>query len=214
MSAPQPRKSYVVEHMEPEMGAWSTLEYIAIASEVSVTGGTFYLSSLQPSLAEKLPATLQAVRDEGKFVATTKDVETISDVPKERVCLLDPQATQELSPEDGDAFDWFVFGGILGDDPPRDRTAELRKYGYAGRNLQKLQMTTDTAARVTRIVVEEKKKLGEIKYVDYPTLKVNKHESTEMPFRYVADENGNPVMPAGMVELIKKDADKSLDGLF
>jgi ribosome biogenesis SPOUT family RNA methylase Rps3 len=37
-----------------------------------------------------------------------------------------------------------------------DRTAELRKYGYAGRNLRKLQMTTDTAARVTRIVVEEK----------------------------------------------------------
>jgi ribosome biogenesis SPOUT family RNA methylase Rps3 len=36
-----------------------------------------------------------------------------------------------------------------------------------------------------------------------------------MPFRYVADEKtGMPVMPEGMLELIKKDADKSLDDLF
>jgi ribosome biogenesis SPOUT family RNA methylase Rps3 len=100
--------------MEPEMGAWSTLEYIAISNEVSATGGTFYLSSLQPALAASLPPGLQKQLEEGKFVATTKDVETISGVPKERVCLLDPQATQELTPEDGEIFDWFVFGGILG----------------------------------------------------------------------------------------------------
>lgn len=29
----------------------------------------------------------------------------------ERVCLLDPKADKELSPEDGDGlFDWFLFG--------------------------------------------------------------------------------------------------------
>lgn len=39
-----------------------------------------------------------------------------------------------------------------------DRTAELRKMGYTGRNLRKLQMTTDTAVRVTRMVVEGKRK--------------------------------------------------------
>jgi len=37
-----------------------------------------------------------------------------------------------------------------------DRTAELRKYGYTGRRLGPVQMTTDTAVRVTRIVVEDK----------------------------------------------------------
>lgn len=36
-----------------------------------------------------------------------------------------------------------------------DRTAELRKYGYEGRRLGPVQMTTDTAVRVTRIVVED-----------------------------------------------------------
>lgn len=35
-------------------------------------------------------------------------------VPSKRVCLLDPQAKEELRPEDGEVFDVFLFGGILG----------------------------------------------------------------------------------------------------
>ncbi len=37
-----------------------------------------------------------------------------------------------------------------------DRTSELRKKGYEGRNLGPVQMTTDTAVRVTRMVVQNK----------------------------------------------------------
>lgn len=37
-----------------------------------------------------------------------------------------------------------------------DRTSELRAKGFAGRRLGEEQMTTDTAARVTRIVVQDK----------------------------------------------------------
>ena len=37
-----------------------------------------------------------------------------------------------------------------------DRTSELRKKGYQGRRLGPVQMTTDTAVRVTRIVVQDK----------------------------------------------------------
>ena len=37
--------------------------------------------------------------------------------------------------------------------------------------------------------------LDQIPFIDHPELKLNKHESTEMPFRYVKDEKGNPVMP-------------------
>jgi ribosome biogenesis SPOUT family RNA methylase Rps3 len=106
-------KKYVVEHMEPEMGPWSTLEYAAIAAETAAAGSVFYLSSLQPQLAAGLPATLRPLLGDA-FVATTEDVETISDVPKEKVCLLDPQATETLAPQDAERFEWFVFGGILG----------------------------------------------------------------------------------------------------
>lgn len=38
--------------------------------------------------------------------------------------------------------------------------------------------------------------LEEIPYVDFPELKLDEHESTEMPFRYVKGEDGGPVMPA------------------
>ena len=47
---------------------------------------------------------------------------------------------------------------VVATDTGADRTAELRKMGYTGRNLRKLQMTTDTAVRVTRMVVEGKRK--------------------------------------------------------
>lgn len=37
--------------------------------------------------------------------------------------------------------------------------------------------------------------LQDIPYVDHPELRIDEHESTEMPFRYVKDESGLPVMP-------------------
>ena len=42
-----------------------------------------------------------------------------------------------------------------GDDPPRDRTSELRAWGFPGRHLGPVQMTTDTALGVTKIVVQD-----------------------------------------------------------
>lgn len=77
-------------------------------------------------------------------------------------------------------------------------------------------MTTDTAVRVTRMVIQDQRECSEfqrteavsgklltiikvtlkdIPYVDHPDLKINEHESTEMPFRYVKDEAGQPIMP-------------------
>lgn len=94
-----------------------------------------------------------------------------------------------------------------------DRTAELRKKGYVGRRLGPKQMTTDTAVRVTRMVVQEKGgmclifyichrlthigsvSLQQIPYIDFPELHINKHERVEMPFRYVRGSNGQPIMP-------------------
>ncbi|EPE05974.1 hypothetical protein F503_02803 [Ophiostoma piceae UAMH 11346] len=203
-------KRYIVEHLDEELGAWSQLEYIKIARET----GNFCLSSIPDSLKQNLPETLTSTPG---FVAETRGVEDVygqDPALKARVCLLDPAAAQELSPEDGELFDVFLFGGILGDDPPRDRTSELRKKGFTGRRLGPKQMTTDTAVRVTRIVAEKKIPLEKIEYLDFPSLQFNEHESTEMPFRYVKGEDGKPIMPDGMVELIKKDADKAIDDLF
>jgi ribosome biogenesis SPOUT family RNA methylase Rps3 len=37
--------------------------------------------------------------------------------------------------------------------------------------------------------------LADVPYLDFPELKFNDHESTQMPFRYVKGEDGNPIMP-------------------
>ena len=45
---------------------------------------------------------------------------------------------------------------FAGDDPPRDRTSELRVLGFPNRHLGPVQMTTDTALGVTKLVIEDK----------------------------------------------------------
>ncbi|KAG6016920.1 hypothetical protein E4U43_002730 [Claviceps pusilla] len=202
-------KIFIVEHLDPELGSWSELEYIAIAKETKQSDGTFILSSLPPDF--KVPDTL---KDISAFAPEHRGVEELYAGKKEKVCLLDPSAEKDLSPEDGKTFDAFLFGGILGDDPPRDRTSELRKKGFQGRRLGPKQMTTDTAVRVTRMVVQDGIPLENVPHVDFPELKFNEHESTQMPFRYVTDQEGKPMMPEGMRELIEKDADKAVDDLF
>lgn len=106
-----------------------------------------------------------------------------------------------------------------------------------GRRLGPKQMTTDTAVRVTRIVAEQKSKrttgtpnivfslcmslisavaLDDIPYLDYPELKFNEHESTQMPFRYVKGDDGKPIMPEVRLppRLIKEDAHRCVHCLW
>ncbi|EYB25777.1 hypothetical protein FG05_10146 [Fusarium graminearum] len=198
-----PGKTFIVEHLDPELGPWSELEYLAIARETQDTRGSFILSSLPSTF--KVPADLAS---NPAFTAEQRGVEELYAANKSKVCLLDPSAAKDLSPEDGETFDAFLFGGIL------DRTSELRKKGFEGRRLGPKQMTTDTAVRVTRIVVQDKVPVDQVPYLDFPELKFNEHESTEMPFRYVKGEDGKPIMPKGMVELIQKDSDKAVNDLF
>ncbi|KAK9461792.1 SAM-dependent RNA methyltransferase [Lipomyces oligophaga] len=208
------RKKYVVEHMEDGFYPWVLLEYQAISADVGGSG-QFFLTSLKPELASSLP---EALSRPGIVTTTTEEVIALAGVSESakqgRVCLLDPAAEVDLSPADAEQFDWFVFGGILGDHPPRDRTGELRRYGFTGRRLGDKQMTTDTAIRVTQIIAEKRVALDEIPFVDFPELRFSKHSSTEMPFRYVRDEQGEPIMPKGMKELIKEDSKRGIEDLL
>jgi len=102
-------KTFVVEHLDPELEAWSSLEYLTIAKESHASGAQFLLSSVPTSL--KLPENLQHAHG---LNVETRGIEEIYADRKDKVCLLDPAATKDLSPEDGDTFDIFLFGGILG----------------------------------------------------------------------------------------------------
>ncbi|KAF9170385.1 hypothetical protein BGX21_009192 [Mortierella sp. AD011] len=209
------------------MHEWCKLEYEHM---ISVCGPDHvYFTALTPSTLAGMPETLS------KAHCHTEDILTMGDrIPHEKVCLLDPASPHVLSPEDGETYDFFLFGGILGDDPPRDRTGELRKLGFATRHLGPVQMTTDTALNVTRRVVEGKVPLDQIPFIDHPEIKLRKKETVTMPFRYIAlppkepaveeSESSStstkkskkakklePLLPPGMVELLIKDNDTALD---
>lgn len=102
-------KLYVVEHLDPELGSWSALEYLAIATETKDAGAAFCLSSLSKHLT--LP---EELRDKTKVISEERGVEDWCEMDKSRICLLDPAATTELSPNDAELFHVFLFGGILG----------------------------------------------------------------------------------------------------
>lgn len=114
---------FVVEHLDPELEQWSALEYANIANESHASGAQFILSSVSPAL--KPPPEVQQAAG---IRIEQRSVEEIFANCKDRVCLLDPAAKEELSPEDGETFDVFLFGGILGDDPPRGPLCS-RSYG-------------------------------------------------------------------------------------
>ncbi|CAG8635979.1 64_t:CDS:2, partial [Paraglomus brasilianum] len=170
---------YIIEHMETDLHEWCILEYSHIAT--SVFPPNIIITRLKDAEITVLKK-LQAL-DGAQLRRETVDEMGIN---KSKICLLHPNAEQQLKPEDGQAFDYFLFGGILGDDPPRDRTSELCPFVHATRHLGQLQMTTDTAFNVTKKIIEDKVQLCDIPFIDFPELVFDKNESVIMPFRYIA----------------------------
>lgn len=114
-------KTFIVEHLDPDLEFWSTLEYAAIAKECHAHEykSNFILSSVPKSL--QLPPEL---RNLAGLTIEHRSVEEVYQGRKDRICLLDPKAEEELSPSDGKLFDAFLFGGILGILTARDPYAE------------------------------------------------------------------------------------------
>lgn len=213
---------YIIEHMEDGFSEWVTLEYAQIIRDVGAS--KLILVSVSKDIGQKdIPKVLVEMGLQWTHKGLESVVEEFPDLklPPLRpgnVCLLDPRAKEDLSVGDKKEFEYLLFGGILGDHPPRDRTSELLKLHpglLVGKRLGDKQMTTDTAIRVTQMIMRDSVPLNEIPFVDYPEFRFNKHEATEMPFRYVLDEKNNkPILPEGMLDLIKKDSQRSLDDFF
>ncbi|SCU94225.1 LADA_0G07316g1_1 [Lachancea dasiensis] len=210
---------YIIEHMEQGFSEWVTLEYAQIIRDLGPSN--LILSSLPEGTQESdIPSKLREMGLQWTTRPLTEINVAFPELPslkEKRVCLLDPRAKEDLQPRDANDFDYFVFGGILGDHPPRDRTTELLK-AYpdllVGKRLGDKQMTTDTAIRTTQLIIERQKEFQQIEFIDYPEFRFNKNEATEMPFRYILNADNKPILPEGMLELIKKDSEQSLDDLL
>ncbi|KAI6163581.1 DUF431-domain-containing protein [Pisolithus thermaeus] len=195
---------------------WVELEYchmIKLAGPSASVHFTHLSANAGSSLGSKL-LSFSEKREEDKLASYAVHSVSIlellqqKNVPLSKVCLLDPKAGNALQPGDKNEFGWFLFG--VRDDPPRDRTSELRRLGFPSRHLGPVQMTTDTALAVTKRVVDDGVPLDEIPYVDFPTIRFNARESVEMPFRYIR-EGGDPLLPPGMRDLLHEDLNKSFE---
>ena len=109
--------------MEEGFSEWVILEYTQIIKDIGKDN--LILTSLPPSTTEKdIPKRLLEL---GLQWTTKECVDIDGGIDKSKVCLLDPAAETDLTPQDESKFDYFVFGGILGSHPRIDRTGLLRE---------------------------------------------------------------------------------------
>src|SRR3989338_5749437 len=120
--------TYIIEHLEPRLWKWCRIEYKHISQLVGKQNLWFTnITKGSPELQKY-----------GKVI--TKSVVQLL---LSKVCVLDPDAEKTLTPQDARRFDYLIFGGILGNDPPQKRTApELTAkftYPIETRNIGKKQ---------------------------------------------------------------------------
>jgi len=183
---------YVIEHLEPQLFEWCLIEYEHI-SELVGGENLWFTNIKQPEERKKLEKL-------GKVFS-----ESVSKMSLKNACVLDPEAEKILSPEESN-FDYFVFGGILGDYPPKKRTKqELTKFmpNSEKRNIGHNQMSTDNAVFAVKQIIENHKKFEELKFKDKISLKINEFESIDLPYRYNV-VGGKPFMSSKLIDYLRK----------
>lgn len=177
---------YVIEHLEDEVWDWCVLEYKHMSSVVGKENLIF--TNVPKAEHHKL----------SKFGEVHE--ESVRSMKLSKACLMEMIADKTLELADSKKFDYFVFGGILGDNPPQGRTKVLHNL-FEMRCLGQEQMSTDTAVLVTHKVLTGTP-LNKIKFQDTISLETNDGEEVILPYRYVV-ENGKPVLPEGLFEMLK-----------
>jgi len=121
-----------------------------------------------------------------------------------KACVLDPSATKELTPREASKYKYFIFGGILGDNPQRFRTKReltsvLKLPAY---NLGKKQMSTDTAVIVCSKITKGIP-LSKMAFVEELEFEEESGFYRILPYRYLV-ENKKVVFTPGLKALMKK----------
>jgi len=182
---------YVIEHLESQLFEWCLIEYEHI-SEIVGKGNLWFTNIKNEKDRKKLEKF-------GKVFS-----ESVKDMKLKGACVLDPEASENLSPSD--KFDFYIFGGILGDYPPKKRTKEeLTKFisNADSRNIGKEQMSTDNAVYTVKQIAEGGKRLGELNFIDNASIEINEFESVDLPYRYNL-VNEKPLMSEKIRAYLKK----------
>ena len=185
---------FIIEHLEPELFEWCLIEYGHISEIVGKNNVIF--TNINKNGTKKL-------KKNGAVFE-----KRVSELKLKNVCVLSQYSEKELTTNNRNKFQYFVFGGILGDDPAKKRTNiiinELKKskIEFETRSLGSKQMPTDTAVYVAKKILDGKK-LNDFKFVDELEIEINENESVTLPFRYVVDNN-KLVINEKLVEYLRK----------
>jgi ribosome biogenesis SPOUT family RNA methylase Rps3 len=165
---------FVIEHLELEMYPWCVIEYSHMSKRVGKTNLMFTNVSKG---ADKIKALGDVRKD------------SIKDIPLKKACVLDPAAKRLLTPEEAKKFDYFIFGGILVDNPQRFRTKKLitSKLKLPAYNLGDKQMSTDTAVIVCKKIVDGTP-LSKLKFVEEYEIEEEPGLYRVLPYRYIVEK--------------------------
>ncbi len=179
---------YIIEHMDKEMHEWCILEYKHISL---IVGKDNLIFTNVKKGADKIKSLGQIHK------------KSISEMNFNKVCVLDMDSKEVLKTSDKQKFECFVFGGILGDNPPQKRTQKLiKQLKCQTRNLGNKQMSTDTAVLAAKMILDGKK-LEEIKFADTIMIPIQKGEDIILPFRYIL-KDGKLMLAPGIVKMLKE----------
>jgi len=180
--------------MDNELYEWSFLEYRHISEFVGKESLIFTNIENQAD-SKKLE----------KYGTVKK--EKISNLIPHKVCVLSQYAEKILETKDKSHFDFFIFGGILGDNPAKKRTEDIinslkaKNIKFEERNLGNVQMPTDVAVYVAKKILEGAK-FSELKFIDKVEIDINDNECIDLPFRYIVD-NHKLIISEQLVEYLK-----------
>ena len=211
---------YVVEHLEDEMGCWCTCEYMHMLDKLQGDASRLLITNMNATDSKWISdATRERGYGKGEVECDPRPV-AARGLNKAKVCLLDMRAEKPLAPEDANQFTHFLLGGILGDDPPQDRTKQLRDQGFELRHMNDRQMATNTAMIVADMILSDGKRLEDIDFVDDITLATGEPESgvdetTYLPYRYLRANggvgvrgdvgDGQPLLAPGLLDYLRSD---------
>ncbi|MEI6731459.1 MAG: SAM-dependent methyltransferase [archaeon] len=182
---------FIIEHLEPELGEWSLIEYKHISKIVGPKHLWF------TNVPEK---DVKKLKKLGKVLSAP-----LRQIGLKRMIILDPEAPSLLTPDDALNHEYIILGGILGDYPPRKRTQqELTCYFPEAetRNIGKVQMSTDNAVYTAQQILHGIP-FSKLKFQDNITIQLNKIESVDFPFRYNV-VNGKPLFSPELIKYLKK----------
>lgn len=189
---------YIIEHLEKKLWPWCLIEYKNI-SKIAGRKNIWFANIKQSNKAAK------ELGKYGKIIEKSVKKLNLKDA-----CILDPQASQVLKSKEAKLFKYFIFGGILGDYPPKKRTRQeltgkiqnTETESVKARNLGKKQFSTDNAVYVTKQIINGKS-LSKMKFKNSITIKINDIESTILPYCYPIINN-KPLISKELINYLKK----------